>query len=296
MSLIQPPYTGNNELDSYLAQLQFEVGVSASSGTGAPVYNGVGTVNGYIYQYIHVKYADDAVGTGLSNSPTNKSYLGLFNTDSSLESTNPADYTWLQVTGGFGLTKFFFYRVANGRLLDYVIDTVTPGSGFVQDTGAAIDLSAGFLSGTIPRVAFSVFATNTLANNPIRVQTFGPNSFPDAGTWGDSEVWTPTEPTVAAGRVLFKIDGEYNPSTNITTWGAPFLAGLKVGSLSAVNADLGSITAGSLNINNKFIVLADGSTTIRSGTTGARVEILNNVIKVFDAAGTLRVQIGDLSA
>lgn len=70
---------------------------------------------------------------------------------------------------------------------------------------------------------------------------------------------------------------------------------LSVTQLSAITANLGSVTAGSLSINNKFIVDPSGNTTIQSGTSGARMEIRNNAIKVFDAAGTLRVQIGDLT-
>lgn len=66
--------------------------------------------------------------------------------------------------------------------------------------------------------------------------------------------------------------------------------------LSAISANLGTITAGSLNINGKFIVDAFGNTTIRSAATGARLVIQNNVIKVYDASGTLRVRLGDLTA
>lgn len=71
---------------------------------------------------------------------------------------------------------------------------------------------------------------------------------------------------------------------------------INVASLSAISANLGSVTAGSISINNKFIVDSAGNATIRSGTTGARVEITNTYIKVFDSSGTLRVQIGDLAA
>jgi hypothetical protein len=71
---------------------------------------------------------------------------------------------------------------------------------------------------------------------------------------------------------------------------------LSVTQLSAISANMGSITAGSLNINNKFIVDSSGNTTIQNATTGARLFIANNVIKVFDSTGTLRVQIGDLTA
>jgi hypothetical protein len=39
-----------------------------------------------------------------------------------------------------------------------------------------------------------------------------------------------------------------------------------------------------------------GGLDVKSSPTGARMEIKDNVIKVYDAAGVLRVQIGDLSA
>lgn len=58
----------------------------------------------------------------------------------------------------------------------------------------------------------------------------------------------------------------------------------------------GNFNAGSININNKFAVASDGTVTIKSATTGARLEIYNNVIKVFDENNILRVKLGDLSA
>lgn len=71
---------------------------------------------------------------------------------------------------------------------------------------------------------------------------------------------------------------------------------MTITSLSSITANLGSITGGSLNINNKFTVDSDGNMTVKSGTTGARVEIKSNVIKVYDASNVLRVKIGDLNA
>lgn len=65
--------------------------------------------------------------------------------------------------------------------------------------------------------------------------------------------------------------------------------------LAAISADLGSITAGSINIASKFSVGADGTVMIRNASTGARLEVTNSVIKVYDSAGTLRVKLGDLS-
>ena len=62
--------------------------------------------------------------------------------------------------------------------------------------------------------------------------------------------------------------------------------------LSALSADLGDITAGSLNIGGRFLVAADGSTTIRSGTSGQRMELDNQTVRVYDSAGVMRVRLG----
>ena len=65
--------------------------------------------------------------------------------------------------------------------------------------------------------------------------------------------------------------------------------------LADITTDMGAITAGSLSINNLFTVDSSGNCTIKNATTGARLEIKNNVIKVYDASNVVRVQIGDLS-
>lgn len=57
----------------------------------------------------------------------------------------------------------------------------------------------------------------------------------------------------------------------------------------------GNLKAGSININNKFTVAANGTVNIKSATTGARLEIVNDVIRVYDANGILRVKLGNLA-
>lgn len=64
-------------------------GADGSQGIqGPPGTNGVST-------YTWVKYADTATGTGMSDSPTGKRFLGLaHNKTTATESTNAADYQW----------------------------------------------------------------------------------------------------------------------------------------------------------------------------------------------------------
>ena len=74
--------------------------------------------------------------------------------------------------------------------------------------------------------------------------------------------------------------------------------GLRLGNLNnnkyfQVTHD-GNVTAPGLTINNGAATFP-GSLNVKSAESGARMEITNSTIKVYDSAGTLRVQIGDLA-
>ena len=54
--------------------------------------------------YTWVKYADDAQGNGISDSPTGKNYIGLaYNKETATESNRPLDYTWALFRGPQGV-------------------------------------------------------------------------------------------------------------------------------------------------------------------------------------------------
>jgi hypothetical protein len=74
--------------------------------------------------------------------------------------------------------------------------------------------------------------------------------------------------------------------------------GLRMGNLNdgkyfQVTQD-GNIAAPGLTINNGVATFT-GSLNVKSAASGARMEVTNDAIKVYDAAGTLRVQIGNLT-
>lgn len=53
--------------------------------------------------YTWIKYADDENGNGISNNPTNKSYIGFaYNKTTNIESNSPSDYTWSLIKGADG--------------------------------------------------------------------------------------------------------------------------------------------------------------------------------------------------
>ena len=69
---------------------------------------------------------------------------------------------------------------------------------------------------------------------------------------------------------------------------------LNVTSLSAISADLGDITGGSININNRFKVSNQGQVEMRAATGNVGLVINNNQIIVYDEHGKVRVKIGQL--
>jgi hypothetical protein len=74
--------------------------------------------------------------------------------------------------------------------------------------------------------------------------------------------------------------------------------GLRMGNLNdgkyfQVTQD-GNIAAPGLTINNGVATFT-GSLNVKSAESGARMEVTNDAIKVYDASGTLRVQIGNLA-
>lgn len=106
-------------------------------------------------------------------------------------------------------------------------------------------------NGSSARICFA-----RVANNPTPVSgnitTTGSTSFPtsaqSSSTWGFAATWGATDPSPTSTNSLYQSDGVYNPVTNQTVWSTPYISSLKVGQLSAITANLGNVTAGSISI------------------------------------------------
>ena len=90
------------------------------------ISNTIGTLIQYQYRYLDVKYADSPAGLNFSDNPYGRLYFGLYNTDTVTESINPAQYTWFQVTGGFGATKTLWVVTAGGRHATFAASQEAP--------------------------------------------------------------------------------------------------------------------------------------------------------------------------
>ena len=130
----------------------FSPNLSADNGTGQ-ITGPVGEIAGYLYKYMAVKYADSFDGSlNFSNSPINRSFYGLRNSNDPTESSNYADYVWYRATGGFGTTKSLWYISTGGRQIQFAVSTTAPDVNWLQDTGASIDLDV-ITSSSTPVIA-----------------------------------------------------------------------------------------------------------------------------------------------
>lgn len=121
------------------------------------------------------------------------------------------------------------------------------------------------IAGDSARIAYTKTALTTLSATPTTITTSGSASFPANASWGADTVWGSAPPTLSAGESLYQSDGIYSVAANQTIWGKPYLSSLKVGSLSAINANMGSITAGNITLDNAGFIRG-GRTDYATGT------------------------------
>ena len=158
-----PDISEVSEAINYLLA-NFGPGLSADAGTGQ-ITGPTGEVSGYLYKYMAIKYADSYDGSvNFSNVPASHTYYGIRNSNDTAESSDPADYIWYRVSGGFGGTKSLWYICTGGRQIQFAASVSAPDAGWLVDPGSSIDLDV-VTSGNIPVIAetfFPYFTPNTL--------------------------------------------------------------------------------------------------------------------------------------
>jgi hypothetical protein len=141
-------------------------------------------------------------------------------------------------------------------------------------------------AGSSSRICYASTTSSSLSPTPTTYTTSGSSSFPPYNTWGGSETWVATPPSITAGQSVYQSDGIYSPVTGNTVWNVPYLSNLKVGQLSAISADMGSLTAGTVT-----------GALIRTAASGRRVEMNSSLNRflAYDSSGNVIVSLGGTS-
>lgn len=169
----------------------------------------------------------------------------------------------------------------------------TGAAGPAGSNGAA---GSSGTSGTSYVTAYCASATATTTTAPAA--TTGITSLPATNSGGIVGTYSATVPSLVSGQYMYQVDGIYNPVNNQVTWSVPYWSSLKVASLSAITANLGSINAGDINIGSgRFVVDASGNVTINSSTVGvgSGMTLTSEKIVINDNIGALRMKMGKLT-
>jgi hypothetical protein len=147
-----------------------------------------------------------------------------------------------------------------------LIDSATATSTTVNWTTSTIS-AVGYsgTNGASSRNAYTKTTLSALATTPATIPSTGTSSFPANDSWGTGTIWGATAPSIVAGESVYQSDGIYDPSTDIITWNVPYLSTLKVGSLSAISANLGSISSGNITLDTTSSIKG-GQTAYNTGT------------------------------
>jgi len=117
--------------------------------------------------------------------------------------------------------------------------------------------------GTSSRICFARVAGNP---SPVSgsVVTVGNSSYPSSAqsltVWGFAATWGASDPNPSSTNSLYQSDGTYDPATTLTTWTTPYISSLKVGQLSAITTNTGTLTIDSTGY------LRGGQTDYNTGT------------------------------
>ena len=211
--------TGSDEL---IDAVNYAISNLAGQGLQANIQTGVISAPGdpnpvaYLYQWINIRYADNATGTlNFGTSPTNRLYYGVRNSQTATASANPADYIWYRVTGGFSTNKFLYYSTIGGRQIVFAVATTSPGANYQQTAdGVAIDLD----NITVVGATGPAGATGPQGASGPEGATGPEGASGPAGATGPQGAVGPSGPSGPAGdRYASASDSLLNISTGIKT-------------------------------------------------------------------------------
>ena len=214
-----------NEISEAINYLlaNFSSGVTADPNSGQ-VIGPTGNVLSYLYKYLAVKYADSFDGSlNFSDLPTSRLYYGLRNSDDSVESTNPADYIWYKVDGGFGTTKFLWYQTGGGRQVDFAVDTVAPNSYFIQAPTSAIDLDVVTGNNGKMYAMPSIYTWTSSSTPPTRPTTTSTYTWATGVISSVPTGWYSSVPAMPTGasylwQIIIPLIESINVTTSVLDW------------------------------------------------------------------------------
>lgn len=164
-------------------------------------------------RYTWIRYADNASGSGISNSPTGKTYIGFaYNKTTATESNTPSDYTWSLIKGekgdqgvpgakgADGKTTYTWIKYSDNSTGSGMYDTPKSTTQYI---GIAVNKTTATESNTPSDYTWSKFKGDDGADGKGIKSTAVTYQVSTSGTTPPTETWSGSIPSVAANQYLW---------------------------------------------------------------------------------------------
>ena len=279
--------------------------VQANTTTGQ-VYITNGQTISYLYGYLDVAYANTATGGGFTSNSVNQNYYGVRNTSTPVFDTNPVDYNWTQVAGGFSTTKSLFYQNVGGNSINFYIGTAAPTINFspvLDSTPILLATLANSIvtSNTIQPLSVTnvQIASNTIQGNNIQQNTITGNLIQANTIQGNSIVaGSITSVQLAAGTIIVSNSIQSNNATFGSTTSAGFWLDANTGNVRfGGNTSIGNtLTIGANAIVGTNLSVGANAAIGSNLSVGTNANIGGNLFVGANATVTGVITTGSLNA
>lgn len=164
-------------------------------------------------RYTWIRYADNASGSGISNSPTGKTYIGFaYNKTTATESDTPSDYTWSLIKGekgdqgvpgakgADGKTTYTWIKYSDNSTGSGMYDTPKSTTQYI---GIAVNKTTATESNTPSDYTWSKFKGDDGADGKGIKSTAVTYQASTSGTTPPTGTWNASVPSVAANQYLW---------------------------------------------------------------------------------------------
>jgi hypothetical protein len=253
-----------------------KAGAAGANGTngnnGLNGANGADGANG-------VRTADARVFTWALSVPAGPTGTGTYTWATGAISAAPAGWSLTPGTATAGFTLYSAtVRLSNTNTT--ATDTINWTGASVAPLSAPGAPGAAGAAGASARIAYAVLSSGSTLGTGTRTST-GSTSVPATGAWGLGEAWQSTAPSYGTNQTVWQSNGIFNPASNTVTWDSPYISALKVGSLSAISANLGTVTAGEISgitiTGGLFQTAASGTRITLNESATANFRIYGNI-------------------
>lgn len=232
-------------------------------------------------RYTWIRYADNASGSGISNSPTGKTYIGFaYNKTTATESNTPSDYTWSLIKGekgdqgvpgakgADGKTTYTWIKYSDNSTGSGMYDTPKSTTQYI---GIAVNKTTATESNTPSDYTWSKFKGDDGADGKGIKSTAVTYQVSTSGTTPPTGTWNSSIPSVAANQYLWTrtvityTDNTTSTSYSVGKMGANGAKGDK-GDTGPAGADGDGI----VSVSNTYQIGSSG-TTAPTGSWSATV-------------------------